>query len=250
MLTTHPVSRSTDRDMSSARIGILYPSDGVLDGELWSFAPPGVSLHFTRVRFPEHPVTLEFVAGLVEDPDIRHGAANLRQIEPAAVAYACTCVSFARGPGGDRPIIEAVEDAAHAPATTTATALAAACRTLGVHRVALAAPYIGEITERLQAFLEDTGLDVVSVRTLGLLGGIARVGENEVVELIRGADHQAAEAVVVANTNLSTVRAVTTLEHELGKPVITANQATVWHACSLAGIAWTEGVGQLWRQRA
>ncbi|NIR31481.1 MAG: arylmalonate decarboxylase [Gammaproteobacteria bacterium] len=225
--------------MSGTRIGILYPSDGVLDGELWSFAPPDVSLHFTRIRFPEHPVTLEFVVSLVEDPDIRHGAANLRQIQPAVVAYACTCVSFARGPRGDRPIIEAIEDAAGAPATTTSTALAAACHSLRLRRVALAAPYVAEITERLRAFLKDTGVDAVSVKTLGLLGGVARVSAGEVIELVRSVDSDAAEGIVVANTNLSTLRAVTALERELGKPVVTANQATIWHACRLAGVAWT-----------
>jgi len=230
-----------------SRVGILYPSDGVLDRELWSFAPPGVSLHFTRIRFPDEPVTLAMVSGLVDDPDIRLGAERLRQIRPAALAYACTCVSFARGPGGDRPIIEAMEEAAGAPATTTSTALAAACRALGLGRVALAAPYVEEITERLVAFLADAGVAAVSVRTLGLLGGVARVGPEAVVDLARSADTAEAEAVVVANTNLSTLRAVETLERELGKPVITANQATVWHASRLAGEAWMGGAGRLWR---
>lgn len=82
-----------------------------------------------------------------------------------------------------------------------------------------------EITERLREFLEKSaGVAVVSTKTLGLLGGIASVNEAEILELIRGADHPDAEGVVVANTNLTTLHAVTPLERELGKPVVTANQ--------------------------
>lgn len=232
--------------MNTHRIGILYPSDGVLDREFWSYAPPGVSLHFTRIRFPDQPVTLEFVESLVEDPDICHGAENLRQIRPAAVVYACTCVSFARGRGGDQPIVDTVEKCAGAPATTTSTALASACGALGLRRVALAAPYVPEITERFEAFLGGVGVEVVSVKTLGLLGGVARTSAQAVADMIRAVDVAEAEGVVVANTNLSTVDAISELERDLAKPVVTAIQATMWHTCRLAGEDWTGGAGRLW----
>jgi len=44
--------------MTDFRIGIIYPGDGALDREFWSFAPGNVSLHFTRQPQAEGPVGL------------------------------------------------------------------------------------------------------------------------------------------------------------------------------------------------
>ena len=52
----------------------------------------------------------------------------------------------------------------------------------------------------------------------------------------------------ISCTNLITIGAIPELERRLGKPVVSANQATVWHACRLAGVPWSEGfgTGRLW----
>ena len=52
----------------------------------------------------------------------------------------------------------------------------------------------------------------------------------QTVQLIQDADHEDADAIVVSCTNLATYDVIATLEDELGKPVVTANQATMWAA--------------------
>ena len=59
-------------------------------------------------------------------------------------------------------------------------------------------------------------------------------GEAEVLALARAADHPDAEAVLLPDTALHTASYIPTLEQELGKPVLTANQVTVWEALRLA----------------
>ena len=58
-------------------------------------------------------------------------------------------------------------------------------------------------------------------------------GEEEVLALARGGDHPDAEAVLLPDTALHTAGYLPALEAELGKPVLTANQVTVWEGLRL-----------------
>ena len=50
------------------------------------------------------------------------------------------------------------------------------------------------------------------------------------------ARHHRVDAIVQAGTNLSTVNIFPTLEHQLKKPVIPINVATIWHTFRAMGI--------------
>lgn len=235
--------------MNDLRIGIIYPSDGVLDREFWQFAPPLVTMHVTRVRFPdpsETPETLEMLRALVDEDGIDEAAQLLRAIRPDAIAYACTSVSFAGGHIGDRSIIDRVSHRAAAPATSTSSALVAACRALGVRKLAIGAPYLAEITTQFERYLTEAGLESLASHSLGLTEGIDEVEAEDIANLAMQVDCPEAEAIVLACTNLKTYSVIEALERSLGKPVITANQATVWHASRIAGYCGTDGIGHLW----
>ena len=62
-------------------------------------------------------------------------------------------------------------------------------------------------------------------------------------DLVRRADRQEARAVFVACTNLPTYDLIAPLEQELGKPVLTANQVTLWAGLRRLGLT-PEGPGQ------
>ncbi|MES0160336.1 MULTISPECIES: aspartate/glutamate racemase family protein [unclassified Mesorhizobium] len=236
--------------MNHLRIGVIYPSDGIQDREFWQFAPPHTTMHVTRVPFPEPPVNLEMLRALVDDGDLDQAAQVLRPIKPAAIAYACTSVSFARGHAGDRSILDRISRGANAPATSTSSALVAACRALGVRKLALGAPYPSDTTALFERYLTEAGLEPLSIRSLGLEEGIGELESEAIADLASAADVPQAEAIVLACTDLKTYSVIAELERALGKPVITANQATVWHACRIAGSRGTDGVGRLWRVNA
>ena len=63
---------------------------------------------------------------------------------------------------------------------------------------------------------------------LGLSSEIWEVPYEETLQLVREADSENAEAVFVSCSNLATYDVIAPLEAELGKPVITANQVTMW----------------------
>jgi maleate isomerase len=61
---------------------------------------------------------------------------------------------------------------------------------------------------------------------------------------------QQAEAVCIVATDLPTIAEIAPLERELGKPVVTTNQAILWKALTLAGIADSiPGYGMLLERR-
>jgi maleate cis-trans isomerase len=61
-------------------------------------------------------------------------------------------------------------------------------------------------------------------------------------------DHRDAAAILLPDTALHTVRWLEDLEESVGKPVLTANQVTVWEGMRLAGCSpAVAGLGSLFR---
>jgi maleate isomerase len=238
------------------RIGVIYPSDGIQDDEFWRCVPPSVTVHVTRatstLNLARAKEYAEAQIDIAEGPYIEEAARTFTLIQPACVAYACTAVSFAKGPGYDEAICRRIEAACGSPATTTTTAAVQALRALKVERVAVAAPYIGAVCARLRRFLAESGFDVVSLENLNLKGmAITEVTPEEVYQLGKRADRAEAEGLFISCTNLRTVEVVDGLERDLGKPVVSANPATMWHALRLAGLQpQLEGLGRLYRLTA
>jgi len=149
--------------MWRARIGVLYPGDGLLDHEFWTLAPEGVGVYITRTAVPRAEVSAAVAHDLALDPDIEQSALRYT-IDLSSIAFACTSISFIRGVGGDTEIIERIERTAGVPATTTSTAAAKALRALGAIRLAVATPYVDDINIRLEEFLEGHGFRVVAIK--------------------------------------------------------------------------------------
>ena len=122
------------------------------------------------------------------------------------------------------------------PATTTSTAATAALRELGVRRVAVLSPHVDALNERLRAYLEASGFEVVNMVGLNRRGDIEAIEPTETRDLVASSvDIPTAEAVFISCTGLRTAAIIDDLEAALEKPVVTANQATLWHVAQLAG---------------
>jgi len=209
--------------------GVIVPFDMALDAEMWRWAPDGVSLLFTRTPFASMPGSVELAEVVSDESAIEQCARDLMIAKPAAYAYACSSGSFVRGLEGEKRLAESMRSVGGCgEAVTTSGALVSALVRLGVRRVATATPYDARLTERLTTFLEEADVDVVSSAHLGLSREIQTVPYEETLRLVRDANSDDAEAVFVSCTNLATYDVIAPLEAELGKPVITANQVTMW----------------------
>jgi maleate isomerase len=221
--------------LATTGIGLVTPYDFALDRELWRWTPDDVTLHLTRLPFAPLDVTVEMVTMLGEPDEIVAATRQVITVAPKVVVYACTSGSFIRGRDGERSIRQAVTSAGAPAAITTSGALVEALDTLDVRRVAIATPYIHEITAALSDFLEASGRTVVGVSDLSMEAAIWTLQYDAVADLVRAADHPDAEAIVISCTNVPTYDLIAPLEAELGKPIVTANQVTMWAALRLAG---------------
>lgn len=221
---------SFEGPLAQRGIGVIAPFDLALERELWRWVPMEVSLHLARTPYEPVPVSME-MARLVSDS--RHLATATRDVlhvEPEVVAYLCTSGSFVNGVGYERSLTKAICDAGAPDAVTTSGALAEVLHQLDLHRVSVLTPYDGDLTAALHEFLAELGVRTVSSDHLGLGGGIWKVSYRTIAERILAADHADAEAIFVSCTNLPTYDLIEPLEAALGKPVLTANQLTMW-AC-------------------
>lgn len=228
--------------VDTRRVGIVWP-EPVQEGhraELQRFVGPDVRLDIEPVRIepePEQNITLALVEGLARDPENGRAAGRLAKRGAQAVAYGCTSGSYVLGPNGDAAIIELMQAESGVPATTTSSAVAAALRTLGAQSVAVLSPHIDALNERLRAYLEASGFGVAAMVGLNLSCDIEAVEPGETRKIVESqVDRPEADAVFISCTGMRTAEVIGEMETSLGKPVVTANQATLWQVGQLAGV--------------
>lgn len=178
------------------------------------------------------------------------GAAHLGQRNPDVTIWACTSGSFVYGTEGAHHQARQLSAAAGVPASSTSFAFVSAAQTLGLQRVAVAASYPDEVAQRFKTFLGDAGIEVVAFASAGIetAAEVGDLPEAKVREFVLANDHPDADAILVPDTAMRTALVVESLERELGKPVLTANQVTIWHGMRLAGRTDTvDGLGALFR---
>lgn len=217
-------------------IGIIAPFDLALERELWRWTPLDVSLHLARTPFEPVPVSLQMAELVSESRHVRAATRDVLGVDPEVVAYLCTSGSFIHGLAHEEGLRQDILQAGAPAAVTTSGALAEAVRALQLQQVSVITPYDADLTDRLVAFLQELGVTVPRSHHLGLGGGIWRVNYRTVAELILAADTPESEAVFVSCTNLPTYDIIEPLEDRLGKPVLTANQLTIWACLGRMGL--------------
>ncbi|MGH8869735.1 MAG: maleate cis-trans isomerase family protein [Actinomycetes bacterium] len=227
----------------------MAPFDFALDRELWRWTPHDMSLHITRTPWVAEPVSIELAEKVSEPVHVRRAIRNLQAVEPEVLAYACTSGSFVYGLAGEQKLTTAMRRAGAPTAITTSGALLQAVKALRVHRLVVITPYVESVTVRLRDFLSEGGVETVSSEQLGLHGNIWKVPYETTAQLIRDADVPQAQAVFVSCTNLPTFDIIEPLERELRKPVLTANQVTMWAALRRIGAAQVKARQKLLRAR-
>ncbi|WP_333740954.1 maleate cis-trans isomerase family protein [Streptomyces sp. IBSBF 2806] len=218
-------------------LGFLYPGHSAEDDypriEQLLGSDIRVDLVHTDVVEDTHRVDALQQMGAPER--LAEGVEELRLAGAEAVVWACTSGGFVHGWDGAQEQVRTLATTAGMPASSTSFAFVHAAREVGAARVAVAATYPDDVAALFAGFLRAGGLEVTGVRSAGIVTAaeVAAWGEGEVLALARAADTPEAQAVVLPGTALHTAACLPALEKELGKPVLTANQVTVWEALRL-----------------
>lgn len=222
-------------------IGFIYPDHAAEDDyplaeQLLGGDMAGIKLPVEHIYGTDLHAVPELL-DLGSESRLADGAALLAKHEPDAVVWACTSGSFVYGWEGARDQADRLAAVAGVPASSTSFAFVHAAQALGVRRVAVAASYPDDVARLFVDFLGAGGIEVVSMGSADI-DTAAEVGElspEAVVELAVSRDHPAADALLVPDTAMRTLGEINTLETRLGKPVLTANQVTVWEGLRLTG---------------
>lgn len=180
------------------------------------------------------------------------GAELLAKHEPDAVVWACTSGSFVYGWQGAQEQVNELAEAAGKPASSTSFAFVRAAERLGLNRVAVAASYPDDVAKLFVDFLAAGGVEVVSMSSedIATAAEVGRLSPEAVAGLAVRHDHPSADAVLIPDTAMRTLGEIATIEGQLGKPVLTANQVTIWEGLRLAGeVPASEELGALFRWR-
>ncbi|AWK08818.1 decarboxylase [Streptomyces spongiicola] len=236
--------------MDMTTVGLLYPGHSAEDDypRIGFLLDSDIRLPVFHTDIGEDAHREDALVEMGAAERLAAGVEELRLAGAESVVWACTSGSFVRGRDGARRQVRELARAAGLPASSTSFAFVHAAEALGVSRVAVAATYPGDVTVFFEKFLESAGVEVVAARASGIITA-AEVGTWErerVLELAAAGDDPRAEAVLLPDTALHTAAHLRELEETLGKPVLTANQVTVWEGLRLAGRrAWADGLGAL-----
>ncbi|WP_034270245.1 maleate cis-trans isomerase family protein [Haloechinothrix halophila] len=233
-------------------IGFIYPDHAAEDDYPLAQRLLGdaVTLSVTHI----YGTDLHAVAELLDlgsEHRLAEGAEQLAPLFPDAVVWACTSGSFVFGRNGAAEQITKLAAASGTPASSTSFAFTRALRALGLKRVAITASYPDEVATLFREFLAAEGVDVTQLSSAGI-DTAAEVGQlrpDEVAELVTRGDHPDADALLIPDTAMRTIALIDPIEQRLGKPVLTANQVTIWEGLRLAGASTrADGIGRLFRE--
>jgi maleate cis-trans isomerase len=214
------------------RIGLLVPSSSsVQERDFCRVLPEDITLHVARMRL--NNVEAESTLRIVQEIEIE--SQKLADADVDVIVFPASAPSSRNGPGYDQELIKRISAASGKPATTASTALLEALRVLAVKRIVLGAPWSAPVNQTVAAFIEANGVEVPAQETLRLVRNleIGLLDPQTALDVGRRVNRPGADAVILACGNWSTFGIIDQLERDLGKPVLTTNQVSLWHALKI-----------------
>ena len=259
---------TADRWGWRARIGMfIVSSEPVPEAEWWAMTPSGVSIHAARVRAPtpwarwaDNRETVELEA------DLERGAKQFADMRLSAVVVAHSSSSIAGGRGWDDAVVKRISKvvARDTVVTTNGLDCQAAMRALQLGRPFLVFPawFADPALPSGVAYFADHGFRPaghmridpgrkwrdVPPRELYPQGMAFEQDVEHLYRQVRAQCPAEADSVLILGTGLRCVGVLESLEQDLQRPVVSANQASLWHCLRLSGVnASVGGYGRLLR---
>lgn len=241
--------------MTGPRLGFLYPGYSAEDEypRLGRMLRGSVDVELVHTHMGEDAHRIDALLAIGGKDTLLEGARELGERGVDACLWACTSGSFVFGWEGAVQQAADIEELLGVPSSSTSFAFTKALATLGVGQVAIAATYPEDVAEKFAEFLARAGVETVSVGSQGIITAaeVGTLSSQSVLRFVGAGDHPRAGAVLVPDTALHTVTLIDDLEERLAKPVLTANQVTMWEALRLTGsLEPQEGLGTLFRAGA
>ena len=231
-----------------AQLGfVLIPNSQLVEREMGRWAPAGVGLHYARGIMPRETT----IASLSVMGDSLASAADtlLPGDRLDVIAYACTSGSLILGEERVGAALSRGHPEAHV--TSTIKAVMTALRSVKATRITVATAYENDINVAEAHYLANYGFEISTIAGLGLRydSDIIRVAPGFIADFACSVDRDDANALFISCAAFRAVEVVEEIERRINKPVITSNQALLWHCLRLAGVSdHLTGCGRLFRE--
>jgi maleate isomerase len=222
-----------------ARLGFLVPpGNPTVEPEMQELAPPGVTLHFTRMdaHGPAGTHTGQEERNRTQIASIESCCELLAMVAPQVIVMAHTATSYTLGRAPEAALVERMERLSGTRFITAFGSVLAALAHLKATRIAYATPYNEATTLQGKAHLEAHDIEVVSHGQLANVHNIYEENDERAYAIARAVDHASADAIFLSGVGMPTLGALQALEDDLGKPVLSAASAMMWNALRVAGI--------------
>ena len=228
------------------RIGLLIPSrNTTMEPEFAKMAPEGVSTHAARLVLKDvSPSALKSM-----EEEVYRAASLVTAVNPAVIVVGCTSGSFVGGVGYDQNLMRKIFEHTGVQAITTSTAVIEGLLSMQIKSVAVATPYTDEVNEKEREFIEGHGIRVTRIKGLGYsepvksyplasrpVSGMGLLEPAVAYRMALDVDTADADGIFISCTNFRTIEIIDALEKNLGKPVVTSNQASMAMALRAMGI--------------
>lgn len=222
--------------LTPKRLGlIVLQTDETIEQDFRRLLPSDVSLHVSRI--PSGAEVTRATLKKMEGHLTTSAGLFPRAVEFDAVGYACTSAASVIGPSRVGELV--ARGTATRAVTDPVTSLIAACRALGVGRIALLSPYVADVSEGLRRVLAENGVETPAFGSFDIADDatVVRISGKSITDAALAlARQQEVDAIFLSCTNLRTLDLIVPLESAVGKPVLSSNQVLAWHLCALAGV--------------
>ncbi len=227
---------------------IVLQTDETIEHDLQRLIPSDqASVYVSRIanapivnkaNLAEMAEKLPITAGLLPDTINYH-----------AVGYGCTSATSVIG--ADK-VSQLIQQGCQTQAVTNPlSALIVACQHLNIQRLAFLSPYEESVSDHLRSRVHAAGIQTPLFGTFNEAHdpNVARITADSVMRAAIALGQQdECDAIFLSCTNLRTLDVISAIEKAINKPVISSNQALVWHMARLAGLTLThQQFGKLWQ---
>lgn len=214
------------------RVGLIaLATDYNSETDLRRMLPAGVDLFTNRVM-NANPVTLENLCAM--SGDITRAAAGIlpgRGVD--VMIYGCTAGAVAIGETELEASIHAAQPGI--PCTNPIAAARSALQVLHVTKLSILTPYTESVNAALAENFRDQGFEILNIDGFGMDDDIEMTGlpVSAIAEAAVQVYDSRADALFISCTAIRAASAIEDLERRLKVPVVTSNQALVWHCLQL-----------------
>ena len=195
-----------------------------------------VSHHFTRIKV--EAITLRPAHTGQFSPEPMLAAAELlADAGVDAIVWNGTSGGW-NGIDADRELCARISERTGIACSTTTLGQLEILAQSGRRRPALVLPYTADVAQRIAAEFAAAGYEVVASATAGVSDNrsMAYVSEATVRGLVREADREVADCILIYCTGVAGAQLARELEGVCGKPVFDSVAVTLWKALTMVGI--------------